>query len=56
MDIRELTVICAKPSRDNLVRFRLNCAENDKMFAGMLKRLNLEIEEDETHPRKKYPQ
>lgn len=54
MDIRKLTVM--KLSRHNLVRFRLNCAKNDEMFIGILKRLDLKIEEDETHPKKKYPQ
>lgn len=56
MDIQKLTVIRAKVPRNNLVRFRLNCAEYDEMFAGMLKRLDLEIEEDKSHPRRKYPQ
>lgn len=56
MNIRKLTVIRAKLSRDNLVRRRLNCVKNDEIFARMLKRLDLKIEEDKSHPRKKYPQ
>jgi len=47
MDIRKLIVNCAKLSQDNLVRFRLNYARNDEKFTKMLKRLDLEIEEDE---------
>jgi hypothetical protein len=54
MDIRKLAVICAKLSRDNLMRFRQNCAENNEMFTGMLKRRDLEIEEDESYSRRKY--
>lgn len=46
MDIRKLIVNSAKLSRNNLVRFRLNYARNEK-FARILKRLDLEIEEDE---------
>jgi len=56
MNIQKLTVIRAKLSREKLVRFKLNCARNDKMFTGILKRLDLEIEEDESHHRRKYPQ
>jgi len=52
MDIRKLTVIRAKLSRHNLVRFRLNCAKNNEMSIGILKRLDLKIEENETHPKK----
>jgi len=56
MDIQKLPVIRARLSREKLVRFRLNCARNDEMFTVILKRLDLKIEENEPHPRRKYPQ
>lgn len=36
------------------MQFKLNCARNNEMFAGIFKRLDLKIEKDEIHPRRKY--
>lgn len=56
MDVRKLTVIRAQLPRDSLVQVRLNCAENGEIFAEMLKRLDSEIEDDDSHPARKYLQ
>lgn len=56
MDVRKLTVIRAQLPRDNLMQVKLNCAENDEIFAEMFKRLDPEIEDDDSHSARKYPQ
>lgn len=52
MDVRKLTVIRVQLPRDSLVQVGLNCAENRRMF----KRLDSEIEDDDSHSARKYLQ
>lgn len=56
MDVRKLTVIRAQLPRDSLVQVRLNCAESSEIFVEILKRLDSEVEDDDSHPARKYPQ
>lgn len=56
MDVRKLTVIRAQLPWDSLMQVRLNCAENGEIFAEMLQRLDSEIEDDDSHSARKYPQ
>lgn len=52
MDVRKLTVIRAQLPRDSLMQVRLNCAENGRVF----KRLDSEVENNDSHPARKYLQ
>lgn len=55
MDVRKLTVIRAQLPQDNLMQVKLNCAENDEIFAEMFKRLDPKIQGDNSHSARKYP-